>query len=103
MLGTVPSALGLADALLRKAPVRVSVLYLTDGGIYSYREDYTNPVINQSDPHDLSRRFRGACTVLRADLTDAAELLRVQSGDARKPLPAGVEIEPLDPCGQEAA
>jgi hypothetical protein len=60
LLGTVPSALGLADALLRKAPVRVSVLYLTDGGIYSYREDYTNPVINQSDPHDLSRRFPGA-------------------------------------------
>jgi len=25
--------------------------------IYRYREDYTNPVINQSDPHDLSRRF----------------------------------------------
>ena len=60
LLGTVPSALALADALLRKAPVRVSVLYLTDGGIYSYREDYTNPVINQSDPHDLSRRFPGA-------------------------------------------
>ena len=60
LLETVPAALSLADALLRKAPVRVAVLYVTDGSIYSYREDYTNPVINQSDPHDLSRRFPGA-------------------------------------------
>ena len=60
LLGTVPAALGLADAMLRKAPVRVAVLYVTDGSIYSYREDYTNPVINESDPHDLSRRFPGA-------------------------------------------
>jgi len=57
LLETVPSTLSLADALLRKSPVRVSVLYITDGSIYAYREDYTNPVINQSDPHDLSRRF----------------------------------------------
>jgi hypothetical protein len=57
LLETVQSALSLADALMRKSPVRVSVLYITDGSIYSYREDYTNPVINESDPHDLSRRF----------------------------------------------
>jgi hypothetical protein len=54
---TVPSALSLADGILRKSPVRVSVLYITDGSIYSYRRDYSNPVINASDPHDLSRRF----------------------------------------------
>jgi hypothetical protein len=57
LLETVPSALSLADAIMRKSPVRVSVLYITDGSIYGYREDYTNPVINESDPHDLSRRF----------------------------------------------
>jgi hypothetical protein len=57
LLETVGSALKLADAIMRESPVRVSVLYLTDGSIYRYREDYTNPVINQSDPHDLSRRF----------------------------------------------
>ena len=57
LLGTVQSALELADGIMRKSPVRVSVLYITDGSIYSYREDYTNPVINESDPHDLSRRF----------------------------------------------
>ena len=57
LLETVVSALTLANAIMRASPVRVSVLYLTDGSIYRYREDYTNPVINQSDPHDLSRRF----------------------------------------------
>jgi len=57
LLETVQSALSLADGMMRKSPVRVSVLYITDGSIYSYRADYTNPVINESDPHDLSRRF----------------------------------------------
>jgi len=57
LLETLVPALTLADAMMRASPARVSVLYLTDGSIYSYREDYTNPVINQSDPHDLSRRF----------------------------------------------
>lgn len=57
LLETIQQALALADGLIRSAPVRVSVLYITDSNIYNYREDYTNPVINQSDPHDLSRRF----------------------------------------------
>ena len=57
LLETVEPSLSLANALLNKSPVRVSVLFVTDGSIYRYREDYTNPVINQSDPHDLSRRF----------------------------------------------
>lgn len=58
LLETVRASLTLADAMIRKSPVRVSVLYVTDGSIYSYREDYTDPVINPSDTHDLSRRFR---------------------------------------------
>ena len=57
---TVSPALGLADGIMRKSPVRVSVLYITDSNIYNYREDYTNPVINGSDPHDLSRVFPDA-------------------------------------------
>ena len=57
LLETVTSTLSLGDTTMRKSPVRISVFYITDGSIYSYREDYTNPVINQSDPHDLSRRF----------------------------------------------
>jgi von Willebrand factor type A domain len=58
LLETVRAALSLADAMIRRSPVRVSVFYITDGSIYSYREDYTDPVINPSDRHDLSRRFR---------------------------------------------
>lgn len=58
LLETLRSALSLGDAMIRTSPVRVSVLYITDGSIYSYREDYTDPVINPSDTHDLSRRFR---------------------------------------------
>lgn len=58
LLETVRATLTLADAMIRKSPVRVAVLYITDGSIYDYREDYTNPVINPSDHHDLSRRFR---------------------------------------------
>jgi len=57
---TVIPALTLADGVMRKSPVRVSVLYITDSNIYSYREDYTNPVINESDYHDLSRVFPDA-------------------------------------------
>lgn len=47
----------LADSISRKARVRVGILYVTDSNVREYREDFTNPVINSSDPHDLSRRF----------------------------------------------
>jgi len=60
LLETVTPALSLADDLIRKSAVRVSVLYITDSNIYNYREDYTNPVINESDPHDISRVFPDA-------------------------------------------
>ena len=73
LLETVQPALSLADALIRKSPVRVSVLYITDGSIYSYREDYTNPVINSSDPHDLSRRFPEA--LIKEKISKLAENL----------------------------
>lgn len=60
---TVDTALRLADSMVRASPVRVAVLYVTDGNVYNYREDYTNPVINSSDPHDLSRRFPEALII----------------------------------------
>ena len=60
VLDSVTPALSLADSIQRNSPVRVSVLYITDSNIYTYREDYTNPVINGSDPHDLSRVFPDA-------------------------------------------
>lgn len=59
-LETVDPAARLASALLRKAPVRSAVLFLTDSEIGNYREDFTNPVINYSDTRDLSRRFPDA-------------------------------------------
>jgi hypothetical protein len=57
LLDTVKSVAHLADGILRKSKVRVAILYVTDSDVYNYREDFTNPVINSSDPHDLSRRF----------------------------------------------
>lgn len=57
LLETLETMSRLADAVLEKAPVRIAVYYVTDSNIYSYREDFTNPVINWSDSGDLSRRF----------------------------------------------
>ena len=54
---TVEQVETLADDLLHKADVRVAVLYITDSDVTNYSEDLTNPVINSSDPHDLSRKF----------------------------------------------
>jgi hypothetical protein len=57
LLETLERVQRMADSIARKAQVRVSVLYVTDSNVAEYREDFTNPVINSSDPHDLSRRF----------------------------------------------
>ena len=57
LLDTLEPVATLAGDVMRKADVRVAVLYITDSDVTNYREDLTNPVINSSDPHDLSRRF----------------------------------------------
>jgi hypothetical protein len=57
LLETLDSVQRLAGSISRKAQVRVAVWYITDSNVADYREDFTNPVINSSDPHDLSRRF----------------------------------------------
>jgi hypothetical protein len=57
LLNTVDAVTRLADSILAKTSVRVAVLYVTDSDPENYREDFTNPVINSSDTHDLSRRF----------------------------------------------
>lgn len=57
LLDTLEPVSQLATAILQKAAVRGSVLYITDSGIANYRADYLNPVINSSDSGDLSRRF----------------------------------------------
>lgn len=57
LLATVDTIAGIADSMLKKSAARVAILYVTDGDVRNYREDFTNPVINDSDAHDLSRRF----------------------------------------------
>jgi hypothetical protein len=57
LLDTLEPVSRLATSILHKAGVRLSVLYISDGGIGHYRADYLNPVINSSDSGDLSRRF----------------------------------------------
>jgi hypothetical protein len=57
LLDCVETVMQLADSILAKTGVRVAVLYVTDSDPENYREDFTNPVINSSDTHDLSRKF----------------------------------------------
>ena len=57
LLDTLEPVSRMANAILNKAGVRLSVLYVTDSSIAHYRADYLNPVINSSDRGDLSRRF----------------------------------------------
>ncbi|MBM3796722.1 MAG: hypothetical protein FJW31_22305 [Acidobacteria bacterium] len=57
LLDTMETALGVGDAMLTKARVRVAVLYVSDSVVTNYREDFANPVVNSSDSRDMSRRF----------------------------------------------
>lgn len=57
LIETVETVETIADSILSKASIRVAVFYITDSDVSNYREDFTNPVINSSDSHDLSRQF----------------------------------------------
>jgi hypothetical protein len=57
LLDTIETAGHIGDSILAKTTVRVALLYVSDSDVANYREDFTNPVINSSDSHDLSRRF----------------------------------------------
>ncbi|HUS06499.1 MAG TPA: hypothetical protein VMZ52_09395 [Bryobacteraceae bacterium] len=57
LLDTVEAVERIADSMAAVSPVRVTVLYITDSNVRNYREDFSNPVINSSDSHDLSRKF----------------------------------------------
>jgi hypothetical protein len=77
LLATVDTAESIANSMLKKSAVRVAVLYVTDGDVRNYREDFTNPVINDSDSHDLSRRFPETLVlekIAKLDAVLAAEL-----------------------------
>jgi len=76
LLATVESIESIADSMLKKSAVRVAILYVTDGDVRNYREDFTNPVINDSDSHDLSRRFPE--TLVREKIAKLDALLAAQ-------------------------
>jgi hypothetical protein len=76
LLDTVEMACRIADSMLQKSPVRVSVLYVTDSDAQNYREDFVNPVINSSDSHDLSRQFPEA--LMREKISKLAAGLSVR-------------------------
>ena len=65
LLDVVEQASQVADRTLAAAPVRLAVLFVTDGAIGDYRGHYTIPVVNPSDQRDLSRRFRDQLILAR--------------------------------------
>lgn len=65
----------LADSIARVSQVRVAILFVTDSNVSEYREDFTNPVINSSDPHDLSRRVPE--TLIQEKMSKVQRLLAV--------------------------
>jgi hypothetical protein len=71
LLDTVETMGRLADSILARSSVRVAILYVTDGDVTNYREDFTNPVINSSDSHDLSRRFPESLILEKISKLDA--------------------------------
>jgi hypothetical protein len=57
LFDTVENVERIADAIAAASPVRIAVLYVSDSDVRNYREDLSNPVVNSSDSHDLSRKF----------------------------------------------
>ncbi len=80
LLDVVEQASEIADRTLVAAPVRLAVLFVTDGRIEDYRGDYTVPVVNPSDSGDLSRRFGNQ--LIQARIRHAVDTL----GSAQAPL-----------------
>jgi len=60
LLDAIEPSARIAHRTLEQADVRTAVLFITDGSIRQYRNDYTAPVVNPSDRRDLSRRFGNA-------------------------------------------
>ncbi|HSW49092.1 MAG TPA: hypothetical protein VLH09_02910 [Bryobacteraceae bacterium] len=78
LLESLQAAASVGDAVLSKAAIRLAVLYLTDSDVRNYREDFTNPVINESDRRDMSRRFPDALIRERISKLETA-LARLQT------------------------
>jgi len=76
LLESIQPAASLGDAILAKAAVRVAVLFVTDSDVRDYREGFANPVINESDYRDMSRRFPDALIRERISKLETALMLR---------------------------
>jgi hypothetical protein len=57
LLNCIERVESIGDAILARSAVRVGVLFISDADVQNYRQDLINPVINSSDPNDISRRF----------------------------------------------
>jgi hypothetical protein len=76
LLDTLDAIESLADSITDASGVRAAVLYVTDSDVRNYREDLTNPIVNSSDPHDLSRRFPEALVEEKIDKMAAMMAVR---------------------------
>lgn len=72
LLDSLTSIESLAEGISKASNVRIATLYVTDSEVHNYREDFANPVINSSDPHDLSRRFPEALIEAKIDKMEKA-------------------------------
>ena len=76
LLDTIDAVGRIADSILAKTNIRVALLYINDSDVANYPEDFTNPVINSSDSHDLSRRFPE--TLVQEKISQVDSVLAVQ-------------------------
>ena len=76
LLDSLPSMDALAESIAKVSNLRIATLYVTDSDVRNYREDFANPVINSSDPHDLSRRFPEALIQDKMDKMEKAVAAR---------------------------
>lgn len=72
LLDSLPALEALAENIAKAANIRIATLFVTDSNVRNYREDFANPVINSSDPHDLSRRFPEALIQDKIDKLESA-------------------------------
>lgn len=72
LLDSLPSIEALAEGISKASNIRIATLFITDSEVGNYREDFANPVINSSDPHDLSRRFPEALIQDKIDKVEKA-------------------------------
>jgi len=59
LLDSVEAVESIADQAQRGGRLKVAIVAITDSDVSRYRSDYADQQVNNSDLHDLSRRFPG--------------------------------------------